>query len=127
MAGDTKRKVRTAGVTLGEIVIDCAFPQRLATFWAEALDYEVTESDPDMAAIEDPRGGTPGICFQRVPEPKLSKNRVHFDLCVDEERFQETVDRLVALGAMQIDVGQGPDRVWIVLADPERNEFCLVP
>lgn len=107
--------------------MDCSEPQRLAAFWAQALDYDITESDPDWAAIEDPAGRNPGISFQRVPEAKLSKNRVHFDLSVDEDHLERERDRLLSLGATQIDVGQGPDRVWIVLADPERNEFCLVP
>jgi hypothetical protein len=127
VAGDTKPKTRTVTLRFEEIIMDCSNPQRLAEFWAQALDYEITDSDPDIAAIEDRLGDGPGICFQRVPETKLTKNRVHFDLSVDEDRLQQAVDRLLALGATLVDVGQGPDREWVVLADPERNEFCVVP
>ena len=110
-----------------EIIMDCSEPGRLAVFWARALDYEIIDSDPDLASIEDPTGRGPSICFQRVPEGKRSKNRVHFDLGVDEDRLDQAAAHLVALGAEKVDVGQGQGRTWIVLADPEGNEFCLVP
>ena len=111
---------------LDEIIMDCADPRLLATFWARALDYEVGDSDPDIASIDDPSGAGPSIAFQRVPEAKNGKNRVHFDLSVDDNHLDEAVDRLVTLGATKIDVGQGSDRSWVVLADPEGNEFCVV-
>ena len=127
VSGDTIDRLDPVVLRLDEIVMDCTEPDRLAAFWAQLLDYEIIDSGPDLAAIEDPADNGPSICFQHVPEGKLSKNRVHFDLSVDEDSLEGAVTRLTALGATQIDVGQGPDRTWVVLADPEGNEFCLVP
>ena len=118
---------RAIALNLDEVIVDCSDPQKLADFWAQALGYEITDSEPDLAAIEDPSGRGPGICFQRVSEAMQTKNRIHFDLSVGGDDLQAAVDRLLALGATLIDVGQGPDRAWVVLADPEQNEFCLVP
>ena len=109
-----------------EIVIDCSNPLRLAPFWAEALGYEIDELEEDVASIEHPTDEGPAICFQRVPESKQGKNRVHFDLNVDDDELDGAVERLISLGARQVDVGQGVDRSWVVLADPEGNEFCIV-
>ncbi len=111
---------------LNEFVIDCRDPQKLAEFWAAALGYEVCESEPTMAAIEDAGGSCPSICFQRVAEEKLTKNRIHFDLDVDEGTLEAAVSRLLELGARRIDVGQRDDCSWAVMADPEGNEFCIV-
>ena len=118
---------RSIALNLDEVIVDCSDPQRLAGFWAEVLGYEVTESEADLAAIEDPSGGGPGICFQRVTESRQAKNRIHFDLSFAGDDLQAALDRLLALGATLIDIGQGPDCAWVVLADPEQNEFCLVP
>ena len=109
-----------------EIVIDCSDPLSLAPFWAEALGYEIDELEEDVASIEHPTDDGPAICFQRVPESKQGKNRVHFDLNVDDDELENAVARLISLGAKQVDVGQGLDRAWVVLADPEGNEFCIV-
>ena len=109
-----------------EIVIDCSDPLSLAPFWAEALGYEIDELEEDVASIEHPTDEGPAICFQRVPESKQGKNRVHFDLNVDDDELENAVARLISLGAKQVDVGQGLDRAWVVLADPEGNEFCIV-
>ena len=109
-----------------EIVIDCSNPLRLAPFWAEALGYEIDELEEDVASIEHPTDDGPAICFLRVPESKQGKNRVHFDLNVDDDELDGAVERLISLGARQVDVGQGVDRSWVVLADPEGNEFCIV-
>jgi hypothetical protein len=109
-----------------ELVIDCSDPLSLAPFWAEALGYEIGELEEDVASIEHPDDDGPAICFQRVPESKQGKNRVHFDLNVEDDELESAVERLKALGAKQVDVGQGLDRSWVVLADPEGNEFCIV-
>jgi predicted enzyme related to lactoylglutathione lyase len=109
-----------------EIVIDCSDPLSLAPFWAEVLGYEMDELEEDVASIEHPTDEGPAICFQRVPESKQGKNRVHFDLNVDDDELESAVERLISLGAKQVDVGQGVDRSWVVLADPEGNEFCIV-
>src|ERR671915_2486639 len=82
-----------------EIVIDCSDPLALAPFWAEALGYEIDELEVDVASIEHPSDDGPAICFQRVPESKQGKNRVHFDLNVDDGELDGAVERLMSLGA----------------------------
>lgn len=111
---------------LDEVVMDCGDPCALATFWSEALGYELTECDDDIASIEDPSGTGPSILFQRVPEAKSVKNRVHFDLNVGGGDLEIAVAQLVSLGARKVDDREGIDRWWVVLADPEGNEFCVV-
>ena len=118
----------TQGLTLKveELVIDCCEPLPLAGFWAEVLGYEVYEEESDLASIEDPTGVGPAICFQRVPESKQVKNRVHLDLNVGEADLDPVVARLIELGATKVDESDHPDRSWVVMADPEGNEFCVV-
>jgi catechol 2,3-dioxygenase-like lactoylglutathione lyase family enzyme len=118
------------------VVVDCADPERLAAFWCAALGYEVVDQDEDGIGIgpgpvpsnEELRAGpvAPGIDFYRVPEGKSVKNRLHLDLTPVDGRQAEEVERLLALGATRADVGQGPDVSWVVLADPEGNEFCVL-
>jgi predicted enzyme related to lactoylglutathione lyase len=111
-----------------EITLDCLDPERLAPFWAEALGYRrIPAHDPYVALA--PRNGTgPRLLLQRVPEPKTVKNRMHIDLRADH--FEHYAERLVALGARHVrpDVveEEGTASRWIVLADPEGNEFCVV-
>jgi len=113
-------------VRFDEIVVDCSDPAKLARFWAAALGYEIVDDEPDLASIEDPVADGPAMTFQRVAETKNGKNRVHFDLTVTDEVFERAKRTLEQLGAHEVDVGQGPDRSWAVMADPEGNEFCLV-
>lgn len=108
-----------------ELVIDCADPERLAEFWAAVLDYKVTEKDDDSVYIEGPAGSGPGLLFGLVPEGKSVKNRLHIDVSPVDCDQAEELDRLLALGARRVDIGQG-DVTWVVLADPEDNEFCLL-
>ncbi len=108
------------------ITVDCADPRRLADFWAAVLDYKPMfedDDDEDEIAIESPAGGSPPILFIRVPEPKSVKNRIHFDLMPDDQDAE--VERVKQLGAVDADVGQ-KDVSWVVLADPEGNEFCVL-
>jgi Glyoxalase-like domain len=119
--------------------VDCADPRRLAEFWCVVLDYVVHEERDDLVEIgpkpvpaeerlaEIRRGPVvPTIEFARVPDPKSSKNRLHLDVCPIEGSQQDELERLLALGATRVDVGQGDGRSWSVLADPEGNEFCLL-
>jgi hypothetical protein len=109
------------------IVIDCADPRRLADFWMRALDYQQAFATPQEIGIEssdDPDDRLPALVFVRVPEPKQAKNRLHLDLNPSDQDAE--VQRLVALGARRADVGQA-DVSWVVLADPEGNEFCVLP
>ena len=108
------------------MVVDATEPTRLASFWAQALGWNIAYEEPDEIAIEapdDPGDCVPAILFVRVAGPKTQKNRLHFDLDPDEQTAE--VQRLVALGASPIDVGQR-DVGWVVLADPEGNEFCVL-
>jgi catechol 2,3-dioxygenase-like lactoylglutathione lyase family enzyme len=120
------------------IAVDCTDPERLAAFWCAALGYEVVERSEDGVSIgpgpvpsdEQLRGGpvAPGIDFLVVPEGKAGKNRLHLDLTPGDGRQAEEVERLLGLGATRVEVGQSerPDTSWVVLADPEGNEFCVL-
>jgi hypothetical protein len=108
-----------------DIVIDCADPDTLAGFWAEALGYRAVGSHGPYALLLPAQRAYPPVILQRVPEPKQGKARIHFDLRVDD--VEAEAQRLEALGARRIDVGQGHDVAWIPMADPEGNEFCVCP
>ena len=106
--------------------IDCADAAALAGFWSEALGRPVTPgADAEHAAIDatDPASG-PRLSFQRVPEPKTVKNRLHLDLRTD--RFEAESDRLTGLGATAIRSFERPRIRWTTFADPEGNEFDLI-
>ncbi|MFQ5554164.1 MAG: VOC family protein [Acidimicrobiia bacterium] len=136
-----------------QVTFDASDPQRLAEFWAEALQYVVQPPPPDydtweefavamgipedewgrLAAIVDPAEEGPRVLFQRVPETKTSKNRVHLDVNVGaghEPEKRRTIvaaesERLGALGAVTIRTHDEGHEYWIVMRDPEGNEFCL--
>ena len=107
--------------TLG---IDCAEPASLARFWAEALDYTIDPSDDPSEIMVSPKtgAGVP-LGFFKVPEGKTVKNRLHLDLRPEDQAAE--VERLIGLGAKKVDIGQG-SQTWVVLADPEGNEFCVL-
>ena len=113
---------------LSTIVIDAHDVERLAEFWCQVLGWSRSDDvEPDGAIeiIDPARTGSVKILIEPVPDQKVTKNRVHLDirpLGVDQP---EELDRLLALGARRVDVGQG-DQTWIVLSDPEGNEFCLL-
>jgi hypothetical protein len=121
-----------------DLAIDCAHPAALARFWAEALGYPEPEvgADPDEdVVLEPPSDNLPLVYFQRVPEGKVAKNRLHLDLKVGGEapreaqraRIDAEAARLVALGASD---RRGPieegGSYWVRMSDPEGNEFCLI-
>ena len=117
-----------------ELAIDCADPAKLARFWCSVLDYELHDEDEGIVTIGAPeaRGGEnrhgpvpPTLTFARVPEGKTVKNRLHLDVSPADRDQDEEVRRLLALGARHADVGQGEEN-WVVLADPEGNEFCVL-
>lgn len=105
------------------VVVDCADPARVAEFWAAVLDYKVIYSAPDEVVIGRDEHTYPELAFAPVPESKTVKNRLHIDLNPDDQAAE--VERLLALGATRVDIGQG-DVSWVVLADPEGNEFCVL-
>ncbi|MGI8646260.1 MAG: VOC family protein [Nocardioides sp.] len=109
--------------------IDAADPDRLASFWQVALGWRRTHDEPDEVALEPPAGSiydgvVPDLLFLRVPDGKAGKNRLHLDLRPDDQDAE--VARLEGLGASRIDVGQGGEVGWVVMADPEGNEFCVL-
>ncbi|MEV4757886.1 VOC family protein [Micromonospora sp. NPDC049559] len=106
------------------LVIDAADPARLARWWAEALDYQITYERPDEVEIRRTPEELPGLIFVPVPEAKEVKNRLHIDLRPTDQEAE--VERLVNMGARHVDVGQSDEDGWIVLADPEGNEFCVL-
>jgi hypothetical protein len=121
-----------------EVVVDCRDPAGLAAFWTAALGYHVVHADEDQVEIapwpEQPsdlaaqvrRAPTaPSIVFVVVPEGKTVKNRLHLDIRPVDGAYDDEVRRLIDLGARRADIGQG-SVPWVVLADPEGNEFCVL-
>lgn len=108
------------------LAIDCADPELLSNFWCEVLGWVVVDSDETGFSIGSPDGLNPSIDLILVAERKTVKNRLHIDLRADGCTTTEELARLLGLGARRVDVGQGPDVSWVVLADPEGNEFCLL-
>ncbi|GLI01074.1 VOC family protein [Phytohabitans aurantiacus] len=106
------------------LVVDSQDPPRLARWWAEALGYQITYEKPDEVEIRRTPDALPGLIFVAVPESKTIKNRLHIDLRPSDQEAE--VERLVNMGARHVDVGQGDDVSWVVLADPEGNEFCVL-
>ena len=111
---------------IAAVVNDCADPRAMARFWGEAMDWIVREVTDDYAALRSAKGVGPYLEFIRTPDVKTVKNRVHLDLrpYPGDDQAAE-VARLLALGATEIDLGQG-DVSWTCLADPEGNEFDVL-
>jgi len=137
-----------------QVVVDCREPHVLADWWADALGWSVEPQDEqfirrmiaeghateaettthrgelvwkDGAAIRNPDGleAAPRMLFQRVPEAKTVKNRVHLDLRVGDEAVADVVSRLTAAGAVFLHDGHQGPHSWVTLRDPEGNEFCV--
>lgn len=138
-----------------QVVLDCADPEQLARFWSQALGYQVQDPPAgyptwedflrdigvppqdwnSASALVDPQGRGPRIYLQRVSEPKAGKNRVHLDLNVgggpgtpaEERRDRVTAEvaRLETLGAARVQEHTERGEYWVVMQDPEQNEFCV--
>ena len=138
-----------------QVTFDCADPDRLATFWAATLGYQKQDPPAGYAtwqeflaaqgvpedqwnaasAVIDPEGVGPRLFFQRVSEPKASKNRVHLDVNVGggpttppaerRQRVDDAVERLTRFGATRLRPFEQHGEYWVVMQDPEGNEFCL--
>jgi len=103
--------------------VDARDPESLGRWWQEALRWVVVNDSPEEFEIRPAPDQLPGLLFVPVPEAKSVKNRLHLDFRPDDQELE--VDRLLALGATRVDIGQG-DQPWVVLADPEGNEFCVL-
>jgi Glyoxalase-like domain len=126
-----------ADVELATVVVDCNEPYRLARFWADVLGYAPELGQGDWAALRSegesgelewvklvgPPGAMP-VAFQRVPEPRVTKNRLHLDLTAADEEAEAS--RVEGLGATRLRRSEAPDDVFVVLTDPEGNEFCII-
>jgi hypothetical protein len=128
-----------------QITIDALSPRTLGEFWCNVLGYVeqpppegfttwddaldalgIDRTDPDRAyAIVDPDGNGPRVFLQKVPEPKTAKNRFHLDVHVDPAVMHDRAAELVALGATLVTEHEEPEGHWLVMLDPEGNEFCL--
>jgi hypothetical protein len=111
------------------LCVDTADPARLAAFWQSALGWRRTFERDGEVVLEPPEGSAedgvvPDLLFLRVPEGKTGKNRLHLDLRPGDQAVE--VARLEGLGASRADVGQGTDVSWVVMADPDGNEFCVL-
>jgi hypothetical protein len=111
-----------------ELIVDARDPWALADWWAQVLEIPVdekSEEDGARIAVLSPPDSVRQIVFVDVPEHKTIKNRLHIDLRPHGCDQATELERLKALGATEIDIGQG-EQTWVVLADPEGNEFCLL-
>jgi hypothetical protein len=111
---------------IAAVVVDCRDPRAMARFWGEAIDWTLHEVTDDQAVLRSAKGGGPYLEFLRTPGVKTVPDRVHLDLLPypGDDKAAE-VARLRALGATDLDVGQG-DVPWTCLADPEGHEFCVL-
>ncbi|MEU6120424.1 VOC family protein [Streptomyces sp. NPDC047123] len=118
-----------------ELTVDCHDPARLAAFWCAVLDFKVIDRSEGKVEIgsweptvEDVRARQmpPTLQFIQVPEGRSAKNRLHLDVSPIDAGTEDEVNRLLGLGASRADVGQGADRSWVVMTDPEGNEFCVL-
>jgi hypothetical protein len=106
-----------------QAIVDAANPAALGRWWAEALGWAVVNDAADEYEIRPAPDRLPGLLFVSVQEPKAGKNRLHLDFRPDDQGSE--VARLLSLGAVKADVGQG-NPSWVVLSDPEGNEFCVL-
>jgi predicted enzyme related to lactoylglutathione lyase len=111
---------------LTNVVIDALDPPAVAEFWCSVLGWQIVEESDEGVSIASASGAWPVIDIIPVPETKTVKNRLHLDLRADGISTPDELLRLQALGASPVDIGQSPEVTWVVLADPEGNEFCLL-
>ena len=115
-------------IRIQSLCIDTADPARLAEFWEAALGWRRTTAEEEEVVLEPPEGSSedgivPDLLFLKVDDARMVKNRLHLDLRPADQAAE--VARLEALGARRVSVGQG-DVTWVVMADPDGNEFCVL-
>jgi predicted enzyme related to lactoylglutathione lyase len=113
-------------VRLHHIVVDAHDLPGLARFWTQALGWKVLSEREREIVIGTDENAPVGMCFMPVTDPKTVKNRVHLDLTASAQDRDREIERLLALGARRVDIGQTGAESWTVLADPEGNEFCVI-
>ncbi|MER6442306.1 VOC family protein [Streptomyces sp. NPDC001185] len=106
-----------------QVIVHAEDPAALGQWWADALGWVVVHSSDDEFEIRSAPDRLPGLEFVRLEESKKSKSRLHLDFRPDDQEAE--VARMEALGAQRVDIGQG-EQSWVVLADPEGNEFCIL-
>ncbi len=113
---------------LTEVQIDCENPERVCRFWCAVLDWVPVKDERGFwwASATGDYTARPMLVFAPVPENKVVKNRLHIDVSPSGCDQAQELERLLGLGATRADVGQGADVGWVVLADVEGNEFCLL-
>lgn len=106
-------------------ILDCRDPRRLAEFWTKAIDYREAAQIGAYTILAPREGHGPELVLQLVPEAKTAKNRMHLDFPVDQ--LDVAAERLMSFGArrLQPDVVEEVGYRWVVMADPEGNEFCI--
>jgi predicted enzyme related to lactoylglutathione lyase len=120
----TRRQEVTMASRWYTVVIDAQDPARLARWWAQVLDYQVVYETSDEVGIAPDENTYPGIAFVAATQAKNGKNRIHLDLNPDDRDAE--VERLVNMGARRVHPGHHDSASWIVLGDPEGNEFCIL-
>jgi len=115
-----------SGSQFYSVVVDAHDPKGLAQFWAAVLDQPIIFESPegDEVAVAKDKSSAPALLFVKVDDPKAVKNRVHIDLNPTDQDAE--VERVIGLGAKPVDIGQTGEESWVVLADPEGNEFCVL-
>jgi len=106
------------------LIVDAVDPERLARWWAEVLDHRVESVAPDEVVIGPGADGHPRIVFTLQHHEERARNRLHLDLRPDD--LDAELERLVNMGARHVDLGDPEHDAWVVLADPEGNEFCII-
>ena len=112
---------------IANITFDCADPRALARFWGQVTGWPVSEEPQpgyEECAVGMPDEGRPRLYFVKVPERKTTKNRLHLDVIPADRTQDEEIARLIRLGA-RIVRDRRPELGWVILADPEGNEFCV--
>ncbi|MEO0492826.1 MAG: VOC family protein [Actinomycetota bacterium] len=107
-----------------QVTVEADDAVALGQWWAEALRWVVVDEGPVVLEIRPEPDRVPGIFFIDSPADRHPKNRLHFDFRPDDQAAE--VERLLAMGATRADIGQGDDVSWVVMADPEGNEFCVL-
>ena len=109
---------------VGSTVLNVADLDRATAFWTAALGYVVRHASPTFVVLTDPRRRWSNVSLQRSEAPKVGRNRLHLDLYADDQRAE--VARLESLGATRLPWEYAPHADYIVMADPDGNEFCLI-